>query len=186
VPTCSTCTVYTSPVSISSSTTIAALSCYPRGGASSVGTFTYTIQLPQPPVSSGGSGGTVFNALLLPAAPAAAVQPTPAPSGAQPATNTAGSGGVVPLPALPASRAVAVASSVNALPTLPPLAAPIESLPTPSAKPALFDVSLAPGTLGPSPVQLPLAAAGIAAAAVGALVAIYILRKKYGRGKNYT
>lgn len=48
-PTCSS-TLYSSPISVSSTTTIKAISCYPNSNASGVATFTYTI-------SAGGGGG---------------------------------------------------------------------------------------------------------------------------------
>lgn len=56
VPTCSTGTVYSSanPISVSSSETISAISCYPDNNFSSVSIFNYTIT----PASSGGGGTT--------------------------------------------------------------------------------------------------------------------------------
>src|SRR3989344_2037881 len=51
-PTCSTGTTYSGAISVSSTTTIEAISCYPNSNASSVVSFTYTKTS-----SSGGGGG---------------------------------------------------------------------------------------------------------------------------------
>ncbi len=53
-PTCSTGSLYVSPVSVVSSTVIKAISCYPNAVISPVATYSYTIN---PIVSSGGGGG---------------------------------------------------------------------------------------------------------------------------------
>jgi hypothetical protein len=61
-PTCSTGTVYSSAISVSSTTTIKAISCYPQSENSSVVTFAYTITAPPspttPPPPGGPGGGT--------------------------------------------------------------------------------------------------------------------------------
>ncbi len=59
-PTCSSAQ-YTGAISVSSSMTIKAISCYPNNNESSVASFVYTISTPAstPPRTSGGSGGGV-------------------------------------------------------------------------------------------------------------------------------
>jgi hypothetical protein len=54
-PTCSSGTLYSSSISVSSTLTIKAISCYPQSKTSTVATYAYTINIPV--VSSGGSGG---------------------------------------------------------------------------------------------------------------------------------
>ena len=61
-PACSTGTVYSSSISVSSSQTIKAISCYPNSQSSSPASFIYTINIPTPtstptPAPSGGGGG---------------------------------------------------------------------------------------------------------------------------------
>ena len=62
IPVCPTGTVYSSLISVSSSQTIKAITCYPNNQSSSVALFVYTINIPTPtpvpaPVSGGGGGG---------------------------------------------------------------------------------------------------------------------------------
>ena len=80
-PTCSTGTVYTSTISISSTKTIKTIACYPNSTSSSVATFTYTI-------STGGSGGggssgsgVVITSTPSPTpTPTQSISPTPTPT----------------------------------------------------------------------------------------------------------
>ena len=57
-PACSTGSTYSSAISVGSSLTIKALSCYPNSAASPVSSFAYTINITVPP-SGGGGGGFV-------------------------------------------------------------------------------------------------------------------------------
>ena len=63
-PTCSTGTIYVSPISVNSSQTIKAISCYATGLPSAVASFGYTINIPSP-LNSGG-GGYIVPAPLQP------------------------------------------------------------------------------------------------------------------------
>jgi len=56
-PTCATGSVYSTPIAISSTTTIKAIACYPNSNASSVSSFVYTINITTPPAGGGGGGG---------------------------------------------------------------------------------------------------------------------------------
>lgn len=56
-PTCSTGNVYSGPISVGSSETINAISCYPENNASVVASFVYAINIPTVSGSSGGGGG---------------------------------------------------------------------------------------------------------------------------------
>jgi hypothetical protein len=57
-PACpSTGTLYSSPISVASSLTINAISCYPQSKSSTVATYAYTINIAPPPSGGGGGGG---------------------------------------------------------------------------------------------------------------------------------
>ena len=63
-PTCSSGTLYTGTISVATSLTIRALSCYPNDEASDVAVFAYGINLPAAPggcpIEGGGGGGIIF------------------------------------------------------------------------------------------------------------------------------
>jgi hypothetical protein len=58
-PTCTSGNLYSSPISVGSSLTINAISCYPESKSSSVATYAYTINIPV--VSGGGGGGGSYS-----------------------------------------------------------------------------------------------------------------------------
>ena len=57
IPACSTGTVYAGAISVGSSQTIQAISCYPENHSSNVVSFAYTINIPNTSTSGGGGGG---------------------------------------------------------------------------------------------------------------------------------
>lgn len=60
IPTCSTGTVYGGAVSVSSTQTIKAISCYAQNNVSTVASYLYTINISNGGGSGGGSGGGVI------------------------------------------------------------------------------------------------------------------------------
>lgn len=56
-PTCSTGTLYSTPISVTSTTGIRAIACYAGDIASNVASFAYVISAPTPPAPSGGGSG---------------------------------------------------------------------------------------------------------------------------------
>jgi hypothetical protein len=56
-PTCTTGSTVSGTISIPSTATIQAISCYPNSGTSTVASFAYTISVPAATVTSGGGGG---------------------------------------------------------------------------------------------------------------------------------
>ncbi len=62
---CSTGNQYSGPISISSSTSIKAISCYPNGIASPSVVFAYAINPPSAPIISGGGGGGGGTPIIL-------------------------------------------------------------------------------------------------------------------------
>ena len=56
-PTCSSGSVYSAPIVISSTTTIKAIACYSNNNTSSVSSFAYTINIATLPLGGGGGGG---------------------------------------------------------------------------------------------------------------------------------
>jgi peptidoglycan hydrolase-like protein with peptidoglycan-binding domain len=79
VPTCAS-TQYSSAISVTSSKTIKAISCYANNASSTVASFAYTISVPS---SGGGGGGGSFTVVASPTP-----TPTPTPTVTTPTTET--------------------------------------------------------------------------------------------------
>ncbi len=90
-PTCSSGTVYSDPISVSSTSTIKAIACYPGPVSSSVATFAYTITILHSSVGGGGGGGSVPPVVIIP--PVTPTTPAVTPPGCQPGYSFSSSTG---------------------------------------------------------------------------------------------
>lgn len=89
VPNCTTSTVYSTAISVSSSQTIKALSCYSNSVVSSIATYSYTISIPVVTSGGGGGGGGGFISSVPPVS--VATTSTTTVVAIQPISNVGGS-----------------------------------------------------------------------------------------------
>lgn len=172
-PSCTTGTTYGSAIDVGSSQTIKALSCYTGGGASSVASFDYVINIPAPeptpaptPSGGGGNGPPVGSFGAVAGSGGVSSEPSvPAPSsgggGASVANNSGGETTTVAPPGTANGTPIISAGVGNsAVGTSEPLASATpapEPSPSPevaekSTDPVAETVALKERTPGPAPV----------------------------------